>query len=116
MSRDRSDTTTTGLAGRWPSSQKALKAVQVAFDTSDEVATRLRLEAVREGLSPSDMIRRIVGLPVRARPVRPRLTVSLSDEDFHILAERYALKPSDRLAIKRRVMEEITGKEESDRA
>jgi len=107
MSRDRSGSTT-GLGGRWPSSQNALKAVQVAFDTTEEVATRLRLEAVRAGLSPSDLIRRIVGLPVRARPVRPRLTVSLSDEDFHVLAERYRLQPSNRLDIKRRVMEEIT--------
>lgn len=101
---------------RWASSQKALKAVQVAFDTSEDVATRIRLEAVRVGLSPSDLIRRIVGLPVRTRPVRPRLTVSLSDEDFMILAERYALDPTDRLAIKRRVMEEISDKGAGDRA
>ena len=106
MSRERS--ASSRLNERWSSSQKALKAVQVAFDTSEDVAIRLRLEAVRGGLSPSDLIRRIVGLPVRTRPVRPRLTVSLSDADFRILAERYGLEPADRLAIKRRVMEEIT--------
>ena len=79
----------------------------MAFDTSQELATAVRLEAVRRGLSASDMIREIVGLPVSGRPVRPRLTVSLGDEDFARLAARYGIDPGDRLAIKRRVMEEL---------
>ncbi len=79
----------------------------MAFDTSQELATAVRLEAIRRGLSASDMIREIVGLPVSGRPVRPRLTVSLGDEDFARLARRYGIDPDDRLAIKRRVMEEL---------
>ncbi len=100
---------------RWPSSQRAIRAVQMAFDTSRDLATAVRLEAVRRGLSASDVIREIVGLPVSGRPVRPRLTVSLTDDDFAVLARRYGIDAEDRLAIKRRVMEELLAFSEAGR-
>lgn len=84
-----------------------MRAVQMAFDTTQELATTIRLEAVRRGLSPSDLIRELVGLPVNGRPVRPRLTLSLGEHDFELLGRRYGLDEHDRLAIKRRVMEEL---------
>ncbi len=92
---------------RWPASARAMRAVQMAFDTSEELARAVRLEAIRQGLSPSDMIREIIELPVAGRPVRPRLTVSLSDNDFKLLAQRYDLPEKDRLSIKKRVMQDI---------
>ncbi len=95
------------LKKRWPASERAIRAVQMAFDTSEELARAVRLEAIRKGLSPSDMIREIIKLPVAGRPVRPRLTVSLSENDFKSLAQHYHLEEDDRLAIKRKVMQDL---------
>ncbi len=92
---------------RWKSSSNAVKAVQVAFDTGEEIASRIRLAACQAGISPSDQIRCIIGLPTSSKAKRPRLTVTLSDEDYSALAERYGLPEHDKLAIKKRVMEEL---------
>jgi len=42
----------------------------------------------------------VLGLRYRAKPVRPRLTLSLSDDDFVQLADEWGLAPGDRLKIK----------------
>jgi hypothetical protein len=65
------------------------------------------MAASRDGISASDQIRKIVGLPVSSRPKRPRLTVSLSEQDYELLAKRYKMKNIDKQAIKTKVMEEL---------
>lgn len=92
---------------KWQSNVKALKAVQVAFDMDEKVQKTIRKTAVDAGLSPSDQIRLILGLPVNKRPKRPRLTVSLNPQDYQILAEKYNLDADDQLEIKRKLMEEL---------
>ena len=99
--------TSDNIPERWKRSEKAVRAVQVAFDASEELSGRIRLAASRNGISASDQIRKIVGLPVSSRPKRPRLTVSLSEEDYELLAKRYKLKHIDKQAIKMKVMEEL---------
>lgn len=100
------------LPDRWKGSQRAVKAVQVAFDTSEEVSQKIRIAASRAGISASDQIRKIVGLPVSSRPKRPRLTVTLSEEDYELLAKRYKMKMVDKLEIKSHVMDELRKFEE----
>ena len=90
----------------WKSETKAIKATQVAFDISTEAQKRLKLKAIHNDLSPSDQMRQILGLPSK-KPIRPRLTISLSADDYVILAEHYGLNPDDKLAIKERAAEEI---------
>ncbi|QDP02269.1 hypothetical protein FNC98_13510 [Thalassotalea sp. PS06] len=92
---------------KWQSNVKALKAVQVAFDMDEKVQKTIRKTAVDAGLSPSDQIRLILGLPVNKRPKRPRLTVSLNPQDYQILAEKYNLDADDQLEIKRKLMDEL---------
>ncbi|WP_394174979.1 hypothetical protein [Thalassotalea litorea] len=92
---------------KWESNVKALKAVQVAFDMDEKVQKTIRKTAVDAGLSPSDQIRLILGLPVNKRPKRPRLTVSLNEQDYQILADKYQLDVDDQLEIKRKLMEEL---------
>ncbi|TLU67269.1 hypothetical protein FE810_03015 [Thalassotalea litorea] len=92
---------------KWESNVKALKAVQVAFDMDEKVQKTIRKKAVDAGLSPSDQIRQILGLPVNKRPKRPRLTVSLNEQDYQILAQKYNLDAIDQLEIKRKLMEEL---------
>ena len=92
---------------KWQSSVKALKAVQVAFDMDEKIQLAIRKEALEAGLSPSDQIRDILGLPINKRPKRPRLTVSLAATDYQVLAEKYHLKPEQQLEIKKKLMDDL---------
>lgn len=85
---------------RWEKERAAVAAVQVAFDLGVETQTRIKKRALDEQLHPSEFIRKILGLHYKAKPVRPRLTLSLSDEDFAQLAEQWGLDAQERLKIK----------------
>lgn len=92
---------------KWQSSVKAAKATQVAFDMDEKIQLAIRKEALEAGFSPSDQIRKILGLHTSKRPKRPRLTVSLSPDDYVVLAHKYDLLPDQQLDIKKRLMEEL---------
>lgn len=92
---------------RWKGSDDALRAVQVAFDVESAVMEAVRSAAFQNNVSPSDQIRRLLALPTPERPKRPRLTVTLSAEDYAMLGERYGLAAEDKLAIKEKVTEEL---------
>lgn len=92
---------------RWQSSAGAIKAVQVAFDVEERVMTAVRRAAFDNNLSASDQIRLVLGLPVATKPKRPRLTVSLSDEDYQLLAERYGIAAERKLEIKEKVTADL---------
>lgn len=85
---------------RWTGSDAALRSVQVAFDVEKQVIDAVRYAAFENQLSPSDQIRKILGLPHTSKPVRPRLTVTLSDADYAILAERFGVAVDDKRSIK----------------
>lgn len=95
------------LPEKWQSSIKAVKAVQVAFDMDEKIQLKIRTQALQAGLSPSDQIRDILGLPTNKRPKRPRLTVSLAPADYEILALKYNLNPEQQLEIKRKLMDDL---------
>lgn len=95
------------IPDKWQSSLKAVKAVQVAFDMDEQIQRSIRKEAVDAGLSPSDQIREILGLPTNKRPKRPRLTISLAPEDYVFLAEKYQLTSDNQLEIKKRLMDDL---------
>lgn len=92
---------------RWQGSERALEAVQVAFDVEEAVLEAVRIAAFRENVSTSQQIRSVLGLPVAGRPKRPRLTVTLDASDYALLAERYGLAPDDRLGIKEAATREL---------
>jgi len=95
------------LPEKWQSSVKAVKAVQIAFDMDEKIQLAIRTEALQAGLSPSDQIRDILGLPTNKRPKRPRLTVSLAPADYEILALKYNLDAEQQLEIKRKLMDDL---------
>lgn len=95
------------LPEQWLQNQKAAKATQVAFDLDEKFQYSIRKAALDAGVSPSDQIRTILGLSVTKRPKRPRLTVSLSLDDYQLLAQKYNLPPSEQLEIKRRVLDDL---------
>ena len=92
---------------RWQNEQSAIKAIQVAFDISAEAQKIIKQEALANNLNPPDQIRKILGLSYNKKPVRPRLTVTLKDEDFAVLGERYGIDPLDQAAIREKVVEEL---------
>ncbi|WP_028454338.1 hypothetical protein [Chitinilyticum litopenaei] len=95
------------LPERWQTSEPAIRAVQVAFDVEDRVLQAVRRAAFEHNLSNSDQIRKVLGLSVSSRPKRPRLTVTLSDDDYRELARRYGLAEQQRLEIKERVLQAL---------
>lgn len=97
----------------WENSNKSIRAVQVVFELEQSESQALRIKAIELGLSPSDYIRDIIGLP-RKKPVRPRLSVSLSEEDYIILAKRYNLKPDEKDLIRATIKKELINNHQSE--
>ncbi len=95
------------IPDKWQSSVKAAKATQIAFDMDEKIQLEIRKEALDAGLSPSDKIRDILGLPINKRPKRPRLTVSLSESDYQLLADKYQLAADQQLEIKKKLMDDL---------
>ncbi len=71
------------------------------------VANKIIDEAIRGEMRLSDVVRRIVELPV-AHQEAVHIPVTLSDEDYALLAIRYGIQASDRVAIKRRIFEDLS--------
>ncbi len=94
---------------KWEREKKAVRAVQLAFDVGEEVNRQIRLEALERNLNPPDRVREILGLPVNGKPVRPRLSISLSEEDFEQLAVQFDTDPADRLKIRQIAAEKLIG-------
>jgi hypothetical protein len=95
------------LPEKWLKNQAAAKAIQVAFDLDEQFQYSIRRAALDAGVSPSDQIRTILGLSVAKRPKRPRLTVSLSPDDYLLLAQKYGLDAESQLEIKKRVLDDL---------
>lgn len=87
-------------------SEKSIRAVQVIFELKQAESKALRIKALEKDLSPSDYIRELVGLP-RKQPIRPRLSASLSEDDYKALALRYNLKPEDKDKIRAQIKTEL---------
>ena len=92
---------------KWQKERQAVKAVQVAFDLGHEVSYLIRTEALEQGINPPDRIRQILGLPVSNKPIRPRLSISLTEEDFVHLATEFGVDPSDKLKIRQMAAEKL---------
>lgn len=89
-------------------SAKNIKAIQEAFQLSGDIPDVIREAACREGLSASDMCRKILDLPIETKKTGGRrLTVSLKPEDYEKLAERWALPTDARQAIRSRMRQDI---------
>lgn len=100
---------------KWEKEKAAAAAIQIAFDLGVDTQTWIKKKALDEHLNTPDFIRKILGLPYKNKPVRPRLTLSLFDEDFAFLAEQYGVDPSDRLKIKETAAEKLVQHAEKQR-
>ncbi len=94
------------LPKQWKKSENSLKAIQLAFEFNQHISDTIRQHASQQGLSTSDQIRQIIGLQPK-KPVRPRLTVSLSEEDYQYLGRRYHLPADDKNAIRQAIATDL---------
>lgn len=92
----------------WPEETRAIQATQLAFDLSSDIQRAFRVASAMQDLNTSAMVRKVLQLPYRKKRIRPRLTVTLHDDDFVQLAERYGLPASDRAAIRQCVSDELS--------
>ncbi len=92
---------------RWEKERRVVRATQVAFELERTVTRHIQQLAVRDGLTPSSEIRKLLGLEY-APPKRPRLTVSLSEADYAHLAARYGLAAGEKMEIRRRIVAELS--------
>lgn len=77
-----------------------------AIECDLRVANKIIDEAIRNEMRLTDIVRRIIELPV-AYPESVQIPILLTDEDYALLAIRYGLAPSDRNAIKARIIEDL---------
>lgn len=96
----------TNTNDKWQSEAKALKKVQVQFEFQANINKQITHDAAESSIKPSDVVRRLVGLPFK-KIQRIRVGLSLNKDELQSLAVRYNLAPSDGKEIKRRVMEEV---------
>jgi hypothetical protein len=77
-----------------------------AVECELKVANKIIDEAIRNEMRLSDVVRRIIELPVAGQET-VHIPLTLSDEDYALLAIRYGMSPSEKTAIKVRIIEEL---------
>ncbi len=70
-------------------------------------ANKIIEEAIRNEMRMSDVIRRVIGLPLAGQE-SVQIPVLLSEDDYKLLAIRYGISPNDKPTIKTRIIEEVS--------
>jgi hypothetical protein len=91
---------------KWIQEKEALKKIQVHFTLNDTVDTALRHDAIEQDMSPSNVLRKLIGLKYTTIS-RPRIALNLTDLDFQSLSERYDIPIEDKEELKRQVRREV---------
>lgn len=91
---------------KWVKEKDALKKVQIHFAFQQETIASIRHDAADDNINPSDIVRKIVGLPY-TKIQRARIGLSFNHQDLEYLAKRYGLEEVNERELRRRVMEEI---------
>jgi len=110
ISGNRVSDTDKKIPPNWEKSKKTIRASQrasqVTFELSNDTPDFIRIIAAKNSVSPSDQIRMIIGLAVKA-PKRPRMSISLSKEDYQHLGQRYNISPNNKEIIHLKIKSEI---------
>ncbi len=96
-SKQETKTVTNGAANHFDSD---------AIECDLRVANKIIDAAIRDEMRLTDVVRRIIELPV-ANQESVQIPVTLTDEDYALLAIRYGISSSDRNSIKRRIIEDL---------
>ncbi|MDX2073759.1 MAG: hypothetical protein SFX19_05265 [Alphaproteobacteria bacterium] len=80
--------------------------VNESIDCELHVANKIIDEAIRQEMRINDVVRRVIGLPV-SQQESVQIPVTLTDQDYSLLAIRYGLAAGDHEAIKKRIIEDL---------
>lgn len=96
-----------GVANLEKANGKAITGIDGESISCDlKVANQIIEEAIRNEMRLSDVVRRIIELPV-AHQESVQIPITLSDEDYALLAIRYSVPASDKNAIKTRIIQDL---------
>lgn len=87
--------------------QESKPASNETLECDLKIANKIIDEAISNEMRLSDVVRRIVELPVSHQEA-VQIPLSLSEEDYSLLAIRYGITANDHEAIKNRIMEDLT--------
>lgn len=80
--------------------------VNESIDCELHVANKIIDEAIRNEMRINDVVRRVIGLPV-SQQESVQIPVTLTDQDYSLLAIRYGISSGDHEAIKKRIIEDL---------
>ena len=80
--------------------------VNESIDCELHVANKIIDEAIRQEMRINDVVRRVIGLPV-SQQESVQIPVTLTDQDYSLLAIRYGISSSDKESIKKRIIEDL---------
>lgn len=86
--------------------EKGEKMTEEKIECDLRVALKIIDEAMRNEIKISDLVRRIVDLPLAEKQM-VQIPLQLSDSDYSVLGRRYGLDPNDQEAIRRRVVQDL---------
>ncbi len=80
--------------------------VNESIDCELHVANKIIDEAIRQEMRINDVVRRVIGLPV-SQQESVQIPVTLTDQDYALLAIRYGISGNDHEAIKKRIIDDL---------
>lgn len=89
------------------SEDKGLSAIskakkQLSFDLNDELMAKIKEIAIRDGISPNDVVRRSIGLSVNP-PKRPRISLSMTSNELEQVSKNLKLDPENTSELKKSI-------------
>jgi hypothetical protein len=75
---------------------------QLSFDLEDGIMSKIKSISIRDGISPNDVVRRVIGLDV-SKPKRPRISLSMTQSELIQVSSEMDINPDDSGQLKRSI-------------
>lgn len=103
------------MAARKDSGLSAIREAKklISLDLDDILMRKVREIALRDGISPNDVVRQMIGLSSK-QAKRPRLSLSLTSIELSEVENRMKVKPGDTSKLKQIIIESISKEKECE--
>lgn len=75
---------------------------QLSFDLNDSLMAKIKSVSIRDGISPNDVVRRVMGLDV-SPPKRPRISLSMTHKELIKVSEDMDIDPENSGQLKKNI-------------
>lgn len=86
---------------------------QLSFDLNEDLMAKVKAIAIRDGISPNDVVRRAIGLDVTP-PKRPRISLTMTMDELDKVSSEMNLDPENSSQLKRVIKEAIASECEKE--